>query len=70
MESIVTYMLKFSICYNITMPVLLINKDIVLFSLPLSVFAVCYVVVENAQFYHKEMQQFNHGIDFTLKFKL
>lgn len=55
---------------DITMAVLLVNKDIALFSLPLSVFAVCYVVVENAPFCHKEMQRFNHEIDFTLKFKL
>ena len=51
------------------MAVLLVNKDIVLFSLPLSVFAV-YFVVENAAFYHKEMQRLNHDTDFTLKFKL
>ena len=50
----------------ITMAVLLVNKDIVLFSLPQSVFAVCYV----APLGHKEMQWFNHDIDFTLKFKL
>ena len=50
------------------MAVLLVNKDIVLFSLPLSVFAV--YVVENAAFYHKEMQRFNHDTDFTLKLKL
>ena len=50
----------------ITMGMLLVNKDVVLFSLLQSVFAVCYV----APFCHKEMQRFNHDIDFTLKFKL
>ena len=50
--------------------VLLVNKDIVSFPLPLNVFDVCYVVVENAPFCHKEMERFNHEIDFTLKFKL
>lgn len=49
---------------------LLVNKDIVSFSLPLNVFDVCYVVVENAPFCHKEMERFNHEIDFTFKFKL
>ena len=53
----------------VTMAVLLFNKDITWFSLPLSVFAFCYVV-QNAPFWHKEMQQFNHDIHFTLKFKL
>lgn len=60
MESTVTYIIEFSIGY----------KDIVLFSLPLGVFAVCYVIIENALFCHKEMQRFNRDIYFTLKFKL